>query len=271
MNPVNSTRSSNTTTYEPNSCETTPPATQTGERHTAALDSVGYDGDTPDGYECSATGLRGPATAVELYAAALNAEATPRWDDERGVSALVQTKETTQAAQAASAAARLADVRDAALHELRTLVATLTPEAGHEFSRSIELPNGCEMSVGIGAERDANGELVTNAMGRIQASAGAVMAEVEFSYSVSQSGEEAVTFEACIFGGVDQALGLGNAEAKAGVCGTYTDTSSEGAVLQVDAVAQIGAGIDLQLLQWEYEVQVRQPLSRETMPFDVIR
>lgn len=279
MDHVNPTRSSNTTNnyepngYEPNTCDNPVPVTEPTECSLEALegdvfDAASFDAGGANGSVCSVTGLKGPATAVQLYTATLNGETSTQPTAES--TTFVRTEESTSAKQAAAVSARLDEVRDTALEHVRTLVTSLAPEAGHEFSRSIALPNGCELSVGIEAVVEANGELVTNAVGRIKGNVGTVGGEVEFSYSLSQNGAEAVSFEACIFGGVDQQIGLARAEAKVGVCGTYSDTSKGGAELQLDAVAQVGTGFDLQLLQWEYEVKVRQPISRDNVAFEVL-
>lgn len=269
----NSTSTSNLTP-EPLVCETPSP-----EPVASCPDgSIAFDQGV-----CAKAGLKGPPTAAERYAASLF-EAAP---DSNPVApgAPPEVANELQAAKTSGASAiaieqtlrqLVHDAGDAVVDSVRRALATGSLEAGRKYEYHVKLPNGCEgkFSISAALEKDAGGkpELVAQVTGAVEGKIGLVSASAEFTYSKSTSGKESIAFGACVFGGVDQeAGGLFELEAKAGVCATIVDSRDAAATLELDAVLKVGAGIGTsEGFGSGYEFEARKPLTRESTAFEIL-
>jgi hypothetical protein len=169
------------------------------------------------------------------------------------------------------------DAADAATDAVRSALDNGSLKAGKRLEVSATLPNGCEAKFSMTASMELNAqnrpELVAAAEGSIEAKIGALGAEAAFSYARGTGGAESLSLGACVFGGVDQqAAELVELEAKAGVCATFRDSTGAAATFELEAVARAGASFSLgEAWKWGHEVESRTLLSRETLPYDVLR
>lgn len=275
MERVGSSSVSNSNlTPEPQACETPTP-----EPVASCPDgSVAFDQGV-----CVKSGLKGPPTAAERYAASLVEAASdstpgPTGSAPEGASELQNVRTSGTGTLATEQALRqlVHDASEAIVDSVRSALETGSLEAGRKYEYHVKLPNGCEGKFSISAEleRDAQGkpELVAQVSGGVEGKVGLVSASAEFSYSKSSNGNESIALGACVFGGVDQeAGGLFKLEAKAGVCATIADSRGAPATLEVDAVLKAGAGIGIsERFGSGYEFEARKPLSSESFAFEIL-
>ncbi len=271
MDRIGSSSSNNAqSSYEPNACESSPTTPSNHEATATCPDgSLTYDAGI-----CASTGLKGPPTAAQQYVANLSLASSESAQPEALAEApLAGAKETPRDALQQM----VNDAADAATEAVRAALRHGSLETGQKLEVSATLPNGCEAKFSITASMELNAqnrpELVAKVEGSIEAKVGALSAEAAFSYVRGTGGTESLSLGACIFGGVDQnAAALVELEAKAGVCGTFRDSSGTAATFELEAVARAGASLSLgEAWKWGHEVETRALLSRETLPYDMLR
>lgn len=234
---------------------------------------------------CATAGLKGPPTAAERYAASLfeSGSEIPATATQPAAESSGAGSQTTRLGAPSIGATEqtlrqlVHDAGEAVVDSVRSALETGSLEAGRKYEYHVELPNGCQgkFSISAAIEKNAAGipELVAQVSGGVEGKVGLVSASAEFTYSKSSSGKESIAFGACVFGGIDQeARGLFELEAKAGVCAALVDTRDAPATLEVDAVLKAAAGIGVSgSLKSGYEFEARRPISRESAGFDLLR
>lgn len=267
MDRVSSNSSSNQS-FQANSCNLpeAPPAQATAS---CPDGSVAYE----DGV-CAKYGLKGSATAAQRYVANLasNPGAEP---SATGTNAAPSAPGAPT--QREHALRQLVNDAGAAVVDLaKEAFANGSFEAGKSVDYEVKLPNGCKAKFGVSVAMGVNGEgkpeLTMKVSGTIEGQVGLVGAQADFSYSQSASGEESLSIGACLFGGAHQeAGGLVDLEAKAGLCATIEDTSQGSAVFHLDAVAKAEAQFGLGgAFGWGHEFEARTTLARETLSYDIV-
>lgn len=244
--------------YDPNTCEA--PNEPAPTQAPASCE----DGSVSDDGVCASAGLKGPPTASERYVASLTAASEQAGAD--------SPEQTTRAVQQL-----VEETSSAVLDKVRSAVADGSIKAGTKVDYEAGLPNGtkAKFSVSGAMEEDAEGkpELVAKVSGGATGNFGAVSASAAVSFSHSTSGRETLSLGACLFGGVRQeAADLAKLQLQAGVCATWKDSTDAAMTFEVDAVARASAGMKLGgNFEWVRDVEVRTPLSKEQLDYDLLR
>lgn len=235
---------------------------------------------------CAKSGLKGPPTAAERYAASLfegsvgsepPAEAFAHAPQASAAHPTDTTLTSESRAETEQVLRQLVhDAGEAVIESVRSAVESGSFESGRKYEYQMTLPNGCKGKFAITAaiEKAADGkpEFVAHVSGGVEGQLGLVSASLEFTYAKASGGHESLALGACVFGGVAQeAAGLFKLEAKAGVCATIVDTRDAPATLEVDAVVKAEAGFELSE-SWTtgYDFEARRPISREPQAFDLV-
>lgn len=271
MDRVNNSSSAATnTSYSANSCDV--PPTQPEPTASCPDGSVTYDAGV-----CEATGLKGPPTAAQRYLALLtDTNSASTGGTTATTSPPAGIEEVNSAANAVAVQQLIDESREVALATIRAAIKDATVNGGSGVTHALKLPNGCELSFSIQAtvQQTANAEpaLGYEVSAALEATFGVASGRVELSYSQTSAGKETFAFEACVFGGVKAGTDdVMSAEAQAGLCAKFKDGVDAPAEFQLDAVAKAGFSIKAsELFEWETTAEVRTPLSREVLPFDVI-